>query len=198
MASTPPALSPAPPRHLAAALSRTDVVNLLWQETIDYNLVDAAERTVSHATAPLDISDLLVLNIFSTLPSSTKPRAGADVFTQISPLHAPTNQDALLPHHRHPPWSEQLPGGFFMYLGLRVPSSLKGGHQDLVHFFISVCFSAEFLSLVGDELPLHYPSLNVGYLSKVPFMNLEDRAALEANVERILLKEKDAAWAPIP
>ncbi|KAF8203472.1 hypothetical protein K438DRAFT_1964956 [Mycena galopus ATCC 62051] len=55
------------------------------------------------------------------------------------------------------------------------------------------------LPVRSDELPLQYPSLNVGYsLKVVPFMNLEDRAALEANVERILLKEKDAAWAPIP
>jgi hypothetical protein len=29
-------------------------------------------------------------------------------------------------------------------------------------------------------------------------MNLEDRAALGANVEKVLLKEKDAARAPIP
>ncbi|KAF8157422.1 hypothetical protein K438DRAFT_339102 [Mycena galopus ATCC 62051] len=54
------------------------------------------------------------------------------------------------------------------------------------------------LPVRSDELPLQYPSLNVGYSSKVPFMNLEDRAALKVNVERILLKEKDAAWAPIP
>ncbi|KAF7376689.1 hypothetical protein MSAN_00085900 [Mycena sanguinolenta] len=40
--------------------------------------------------------------------------------------------------------------------------------------------------------------VSVGYSSKVPFMNLEDRAALGANVERVLLKEKDAARAPIP
>ncbi|KAF8133049.1 DOPA-like domain-containing protein [Mycena galopus ATCC 62051] len=54
------------------------------------------------------------------------------------------------------------------------------------------------LPVRSDELPLQYPSLKVGYSSKVPFMNLEDRAALGANVERVLLKEKDAARAPIP
>ncbi|KAJ7611706.1 DOPA-like domain-containing protein [Roridomyces roridus] len=53
------------------------------------------------------------------------------------------------------------------------------------------------LPIRSDELPLQYPSLKVGYSSKVPFMNLEDRAALGANVERVLLKEKDAARAPI-
>ncbi|KAJ7762530.1 DOPA-like domain-containing protein [Mycena metata] len=54
------------------------------------------------------------------------------------------------------------------------------------------------LPLRSDEIPLQYPSLKVGYSSTVPFMNLEDRAALGANVERALLKEKDAARAPIP
>ncbi|KAJ7118971.1 DOPA-like domain-containing protein [Mycena epipterygia] len=49
-----------------------------------------------------------------------------------------------------------------------------------------------------EEIPLQYPSLKVGYSSKVPFMSLEDRAALGANVEKVLLKEKDAARAPIP
>ncbi|KAJ7162261.1 hypothetical protein C8R46DRAFT_1104035 [Mycena filopes] len=41
-------------------------------------------------------------------------------------------------------------------------------------------------------------SAEVGYSTKVPFMNLEDRAALGANVERVLSNEKDAARAPIP
>jgi hypothetical protein len=42
-------------------------------------------------------------------------------------------------------------------------------------------------------------STEVGYSTKVPFMSLEDRAALGANVEKVLLqKEKDAARAPIP
>ncbi|KAJ6456409.1 DOPA-like domain-containing protein [Mycena sanguinolenta] len=54
------------------------------------------------------------------------------------------------------------------------------------------------LPIRSEEMPLQYPSLKVGYSSKVPFMNLEDRAALGANVERVLLKEKDAARAPIP
>ncbi|KAJ6630245.1 DOPA-like domain-containing protein [Mycena sp. CBHHK59/15] len=54
------------------------------------------------------------------------------------------------------------------------------------------------LPIRSDELPLQYPSLKVGYSSKVPFMSLEDRAFLGANVERVLLKEKDAARAPIP
>ncbi|KAJ7803757.1 hypothetical protein B0H14DRAFT_3091931 [Mycena olivaceomarginata] len=54
------------------------------------------------------------------------------------------------------------------------------------------------LPIRSEEIPLQYPSLKVGYSSKVPFMNLEDRAALGANVEKVLLKEKDAARAPIP
>ncbi|KAJ6457091.1 DOPA-like domain-containing protein [Mycena vitilis] len=54
------------------------------------------------------------------------------------------------------------------------------------------------LPIRSEELPLQYPSLKVGYSSKVPFMSLEDRAALGANVEKVLLKEKDAARAPIP
>ncbi|KAJ7019209.1 DOPA-like domain-containing protein [Mycena alexandri] len=54
------------------------------------------------------------------------------------------------------------------------------------------------LPLRSEEIPLQYPSLKVGYSSKVPFMSLEDRAALGANVERVLLNEKDAARAPIP
>ncbi|KAJ7633457.1 DOPA-like domain-containing protein [Mycena polygramma] len=53
------------------------------------------------------------------------------------------------------------------------------------------------LPVRSEELPLQYPSLKVGYSSKVPFMNLEDRAALGANVEKVLLGEKDAARAPI-
>ncbi|KAJ7162257.1 DOPA-like domain-containing protein [Mycena filopes] len=54
------------------------------------------------------------------------------------------------------------------------------------------------LPLRSEKIPLQYPSLKVGYSTKVPFMNLEDRAALGANVERVLLNEKDAARAPIP
>ncbi|KAJ6594629.1 DOPA-like domain-containing protein [Mycena capillaripes] len=54
------------------------------------------------------------------------------------------------------------------------------------------------LAIRREELPLQYPSLKVGYSSKVPYMNLEDRAALGANVEKVLLKEMDAARAPIP
>lgn len=72
------------------------------------------------------------------------------------------------------------------------------------------------LPIRSEEIPLQYPSLSmsltpslqcaisdqawteVGYSSKVPYMNLEDRAALGANVEKVLLKEKDAARAPIP
>ncbi|KAJ7494406.1 DOPA-like domain-containing protein [Mycena galericulata] len=54
------------------------------------------------------------------------------------------------------------------------------------------------LPIRSEEIPLQYPSLKVGYSSKVPFMSLEDRAALGANVEKVLLKEKDAARAPIP
>ncbi|KAJ7272826.1 DOPA-like domain-containing protein [Mycena rebaudengoi] len=55
------------------------------------------------------------------------------------------------------------------------------------------------LSIRTEEIPLQYPSLKVGYSTKVPFMSLEDRAALGANVEKVLLqKEKDAARAPIP
>jgi DOPA 4,5-dioxygenase len=71
------------------------------------------------------------------------------------------------------------------------------------------------LPVRSEEIPLQYPSLSafllsslsklfsvhrteVGYSSKVPFMSLEDRAALGANVEKVLLKEKDAARAPIP
>nr|GAT43745.1 predicted protein [Mycena chlorophos] len=48
------------------------------------------------------------------------------------------------------------------------------------------------------EIPLQYPSLKLGYSSKVPFISPEDRAALGANVEKVLLKEKDAARAPVP
>jgi DOPA 4,5-dioxygenase len=51
-----------------------------------------------------------------------------------------------------------------------------------------------------EKLPIVFLINNteVGYSSKVPFMSLEDRAALGANVEKVLLKEKDAARAPIP
>ncbi|CAK5279198.1 unnamed protein product [Mycena citricolor] len=54
------------------------------------------------------------------------------------------------------------------------------------------------LPVRSETIPLQYPSLKVGYSSNVPFMNLEDRAILGANVEKMLLKEKDAARAPVP
>ncbi|KAF8166477.1 hypothetical protein K438DRAFT_1941751 [Mycena galopus ATCC 62051] len=100
----PLALSPAPPRHLAATLSRTEVVNLLWQENIDYNLVDAAGRTarMRHGTQREEVARLfddptnshprlprgrrscggrgggVDGGAVSTLPGSTKLRAGPD------------------------------------------------------------------------------------------------------------------------
>ncbi|KAJ7063625.1 DOPA-like domain-containing protein [Mycena amicta] len=54
------------------------------------------------------------------------------------------------------------------------------------------------LPIRSDAIPLQYPSLKVGYSSKVPFMSPEDRAALGANVEKVLMNEKDAARAPVP
>ncbi|KAF7329259.1 hypothetical protein MKEN_00186800 [Mycena kentingensis (nom. inval.)] len=55
------------------------------------------------------------------------------------------------------------------------------------------------LPVRNGKLPVQYPSLRTGYSSKVAFMSIEDRAAMGANVERVLAeKEKDAARAPIP
>ncbi|KAF7294598.1 DOPA 4,5-dioxygenase [Mycena indigotica] len=70
------------------------------------------------------------------------------------------------------------------------------------------------LPILTVTVPLQYPSLSttrvdpvlsptlnisleVGYSSNNPYMSLEDRAALGANVEKMLLKEKDAARAPM-
>ncbi|KAJ7646547.1 DOPA-like domain-containing protein [Roridomyces roridus] len=49
-----------------------------------------------------------------------------------------------------------------------------------------------------EVLPAEYTSLKVGYSCKVPFMNLGDRAALGSNVEKVLLREQNAARAPLP
>ncbi|KAG6839243.1 hypothetical protein C0991_004440 [Blastosporella zonata] len=52
------------------------------------------------------------------------------------------------------------------------------------------------LPLRSDEIPLQYPSLNLGYSTKAPQFTLEERRKLGTNIEHLLKGEKEAARAP--
>ncbi|KAF8894833.1 DOPA-like domain-containing protein [Infundibulicybe gibba] len=52
------------------------------------------------------------------------------------------------------------------------------------------------LPLRSEEIPLQYPSLQLGYSSASPPFTLEQRRKMGANIEHLLMKEKGAARAP--
>ncbi|THH32536.1 hypothetical protein EUX98_g1650 [Antrodiella citrinella] len=52
------------------------------------------------------------------------------------------------------------------------------------------------LPRLSNEVPLQYPSLQLGYSSTNPKISLEDRKKVGAHVEHVLRSEKEAARAP--
>jgi DOPA 4,5-dioxygenase len=52
------------------------------------------------------------------------------------------------------------------------------------------------LPIKSEEIPLQYPSLTLGYSSKVPSFSMEQRKRMGARLEKMLEREEDAAKAP--